>query len=65
MKPITLTLTILATFLVSATASAHVVEHYQQGLVSGLIHLLTEHALPIGAITVVAGSLLIQRMLRV
>jgi hypothetical protein len=64
MTPIKLAITALTTTLVSTAASAHIGEHHQQGLMSGLIHLLTEHALPIGVITLVAGGLLIKRLLQ-
>ena len=64
MKPILLALTGLSTSLISATGSAHVGEHHDVGLVSGAIHLLTEHALPIGVIVLIASGLLIKRLLR-
>lgn len=64
MKPITLTLTGLSATLVSAAASAHVGEHNELGLLTGLFHLLTEHALPVAAFALVAGGLFIKRLLR-
>jgi len=63
MKPITLTLTGLTATLASTTLSAHVGEHHDLGLLSGLTHLLTEHTLPIAAIALVAGGLLIKRLI--
>jgi hydrogenase/urease accessory protein HupE len=64
MKPFAITLTTLTASLTSAAVSAHIGEHHQHGLMSGLIHLLTEHALPIGVIALVAGGLLIKRLLQ-
>ncbi len=64
MRPVTLTLTGLAATLGSTIASAHVGEHHDLGLFPGLTHLLTEHVLPIAAIALVAGGLLLIRRLR-
>ena len=64
MKHLTLTLTGLSAMLANATASAHIGEHNDRGLFSGLTHLLTEHALPITAIALVAGVLILKRLLR-
>ena len=64
MKPITLTLTGLSATLASATVSAHVGEHDELGLLTGLIHLLTEHALPVAAIALIAGGVLMRRRRR-
>ena len=64
MKAFTLTLTGLTSILASATASAHVGDHHDLGLLSGLTHLLIEHAMPITAIALIAGGLLIKRLLR-
>lgn len=65
MKPFAITTTAMTAALTSSAVSAHIGEHHQQGLMSGLIHLLAEHALPIGVIALVAGGLLIKRLLRV
>lgn len=65
MKPYAITITALTATLTSTTLSAHIGEHHQQGLSSGLFHLLSEHALPISVIALVAGGLLIKRLLRV
>ena len=64
MKPFTLTLTGLATALTSTTVSAHLGEHHDLGLLASLTHLLTEHALPIAAIALIAGGVLINRLWR-
>jgi len=64
MKPITLILTGLTTTLASATVSAHIGDHHDLGLLTGLTHLLTDHALPIAACALIAGGLLIKRLLR-
>jgi hypothetical protein len=65
MKPIAIAITALTASLASTAVSAHIGDHHQQGLMSGLIHLLSEHALPIGVIALVAGGLLIKRLLSV
>ncbi len=64
MKTITLAITGLIAALASTTASAHVGEHRDLGLLSGLLHLLTEHTLPIAVVACIAGGLLIKRLLR-
>lgn len=64
MKPIALILTGLTTALASTTVSAHLGEHYDLGLLAGLTHLLAEHALPIAAVALIAGGLLLKRLLR-
>ncbi|MEJ2454061.1 MAG: hypothetical protein P8103_07885 [Candidatus Thiodiazotropha sp.] len=64
MKPITLAITGLTATLASTTVSAHIGDHHDLGLLQGLTHLLTEHAVPIAAITLIAGGLLIKRLLR-
>jgi hypothetical protein len=61
MKSIALTLTGLIVTLVSSTASAHPGEHHDLGLLAGLTHLLTEHALPV-ALAVIVGGLLVRRL---
>ncbi len=64
MKPITLTLTGLSATLASTSVSAHVGEHHDLGLLTGLAHLLSEHALPIAVVALIAGGLLLKRLLR-
>ncbi len=64
MKSITHAITGLTASLASTTVSAHIGGHHDLGLFTGLAHLLTEHALPIAAIVLVAGGLLIKRLLR-
>ncbi len=63
MKSIILRLTGLSIILASAAVSAHPGEHRDLGLLSGLTHLLSEHALPVAAIALVLGGLLIKRLL--
>ena len=63
MKPYAISISALTASLVSTTVSAHIGEHHQ-GLIPGLMHLLTEHALPISLIGLLAGGLLIKRLLR-
>jgi len=64
MKSITLAITGLAATLASTTVSAHIGDHHDLGLFSGLTHLLTDHALPIAVCALIAGGLLIKRLLR-
>jgi hypothetical protein len=63
MKSISLRLTGLTAILTSTAVSAHPGEHQDLGLLSGLIHLLSEHALPVAAIALVVGGLLIKRLI--
>lgn len=64
MKTISLAIAGLAASLASSTLSAHVGEHHDFGLLSGLSHLLAEHALPVGLFGAVAAGLLLKRLLR-
>jgi hydrogenase/urease accessory protein HupE len=64
MKPQVIGITALTACLMSTNLFAHIGEH-NHGLVSGLMHLLTEHALPISVLALVVGGLLIKRLLRV
>ena len=63
MKSITLTLTGVSATLVSTSVLAHVGEHHDLGLLPGLAHLVTEHAVPIAVVALIAGLLLIKRLL--
>jgi hypothetical protein len=62
MKPFAITITALTASLTSTAVSAHIGEHHQHGLMSSLLHLITEHALPIGVIALLAAGLLVRRL---
>jgi hypothetical protein len=53
------------TGMLSGPASAHVGEHTNLGLLSGMTHLLTEHSYSLAIVAVVVGALLFKRARRV
>ena len=64
MKPLIHASAVLSAALASSAAFAHIGQHHDLSLLPGLAHLLWEHALPIGVIVLIAGGLLIKRLLR-
>jgi hypothetical protein len=62
MKSIAIVVVTLTASLASTLAFAHIGDHHQQPLISGLMHLITEHALPIGVIGGLAAGLLVKQL---